>query len=288
MLSELWRSHDNWALQEGCSYCGTHFHITELFPKVVDFWYVPDNIRQSSMKRNAVLFSLLGTILGLCLFAAGGAKNGISGMSLLVHTLFGGVLFTFFGYAAFASLKIGKMLFGAVSSTPMLVKQQEARKKITTLLAGFDSGFSWTYFINRLVPNLKIVLFAENQSNLVMYQGKEIHPEFADILDASFNGGVRLDSYQVQDGYCTLNLDLELDCVHKKGEQIYKKKEVFALCIMKNITRMEEFGFSVKKVKCPCCGGSFDATRERHCAYCCGEPYDMREDGWTIMELRMR
>ena len=55
----------------------------------------------------------------------------------------------------------------------------------------------------------------------------------------------------------------------------------------KNITRMEEFGFSVKKVKCPCCGGSFDATRERHCAYC-GEPYDMREDGWTIMELRMR
>lgn len=183
------------------------------------------------MKRNAVLFSLLGTILGLCLFAAGGAKNGISGMSLLVHTLFGGVLFTFFGYAAFASLKIGKMLFGAVSSTPMLVKQQEARKKITTLLAGFDSGFSWTYFINRLVSNLKIVLFAENQSNLVMYQGKEIHPEFADILDASFNGGVRPDSYQVQDGYCTLNLDLELDCVHKKGEQIYKKKRclLFAL-----------------------------------------------------------
>lgn len=56
---------------------------------------------------------------------------------------------------------------------------------------------------------------------------------------------------------------------------------------MKNITRMEEFGFSVKKVKCSCCGGSFDATRERYCAYY-GEPYDMREDGWTIMELRMR
>ena len=44
-------------------------------------------------------------------------------------------------------------------------------------------------------------------------------------------------------------------------------------------------GFSIHRVSCPSCGGSFDAVYKRDCPYC-GNPYDLKKKDWIVQDMR--
>ena len=43
-------------------------------------------------------------------------------------------------------------------------------------------------------------------------------------------------------------------------------------------------GFSIKKIECKTCGGSFDGSHQRKCPFC-QNVYDMKEENWVITRI---
>ena len=176
------------------------------------------------------------------------------------------------------------LLKGSVSAAPLLARRNDARKKITALLKQFDPGFSYEYFVSKMISTLKMILFSEDRSNLVVCQGEISEDAFRDIIDAAYKGAIGLNSYKVEGKYCYLDIDLYMVDIHD-GSRIYKKDDVFRMKVCKDITKPEDYGFSIRKVQCRGCGGSFDAARIRYCPYC-GREYDMKDDDWVVLDIK--
>lgn len=267
-------------LQAGCPYCNAKFVMSDLFPKVTDFFYIRNCGEDASSLKVKILKWILAAILivfAIQLFYKGTDEIIIT----VISSIIGGAIF---GYVAWAFGKIGSLFVGAAKSIMPMVRQKEAKDKITTLLHGFDPSFSYQYFVNRLVSKLKTVLFAKDRANLAVYEGTQLRPELDQIIESDFDSGIVLNTYQAQNGYCMLSIDLYMEDIYDNGSRIYQKKDIFRLKLTKNVTKPEDIAFSMKKVECKSCGASFDATKERHCPYC-KAPYDMKEDDWVISYL---
>ena len=127
------------------------------------------------------------------------------------------------------------------------------------------TDFSYDYFLSKVVSLLKIILFTDDRSNLAVCQGKVAGDAFRDIVDIAYQGTTTLSSCQVEGKYCYLDINLFMSDIHDGGNRIYKKNDIFRMKLCKDITKPEDYGFSIRKVQCRGCGGSFDASRIRYC-----------------------
>lgn len=193
-------------------------------------------------------------------------------------------LFSFLGYLLFGVLFLIYSLFRGLFSVHRFVGRDRARHKITAFLKKYDPAFSYDYFLSKVVSLLKIILFTDDRSNLAVCQGKVAGDAFRDIVDIAYQGTTTLNSCQVEGKYCYLDINLFMSDIHDGGNRIYKKNDIFRMKLCKDITKPEDYGFSIRKVQCRGCGGSFDASRIRYCPYC-GKEYDLKEDDWVVLEL---
>ena len=60
--------------------------------------------------------------------------------------------------------------------------------------------------------------------------------------------------------------------------------EEIKLQVAKNVSTPTYAGFSIKKIECKTCGGSFDGSHQRTCPFC-QNVYDMKEEGWVITKI---
>ncbi|MBO5486808.1 MAG: hypothetical protein J5988_07770 [Eubacterium sp.] len=268
-------------LLTGCPYCGTRFQMTDLFPKVTDFFCLDDfslgeNEMEGMVKKAVIAGGGIGFLLNGLISLGGGFSLGRMIMMMVV--------FAFFGYMALSFALLCGLLKGSASAAPLLARRNDARKKITALLKQYDPGFSYEYFVNKMISSLKMILFSEDRSNLVVWQGEISEDAFRDIIDTAYKGAIGLNSYKVEGKYCYLDIDLYMVDIHD-GSRIYKKDDVFRMKVCKDITKPEDYGFSIRKVQCRGCGGSFDASRIKYCPYC-GREYDMKDDNWVVLDIK--
>lgn len=271
-------------LQEGCPYCQTRFVMSDLFPKVTEFMFVSEvGERASKLKVKIGIFMLFAAVImaSVNFFLNIGKASVVELVLAVIGGAAGGALL---GYFVWAIGKFLSIMAQAIGSLAPMARQQEAKRKLTTVLSGFDPSFSYDYFLNSLAATVKIILFAKERGNLIQYVGQEAHPEFDDIIEANVNGRVGLNYYKVQDGYCAINMNIGMDVIRDDGNRIYQKRETFAVTVLKNVTVPEQPGFSIRAVECRNCGGSFDATKIRHCPHC-GAPYDLRQDAWVVTQI---
>lgn len=270
-------------LQDGCPYCNTHFRMSDLFPKVTGYFFVHEVMKSLNIKKSVSRVLIIAGIIGGVFHSLANFAKGPAAMFTgLIAGIAAGVVI---GYIIWALSIVISMLGAGVVSMITSIEQNDTKRRIVSILNGFDPSFSYDYFVNQIVSNLKMILFSKSRNNLVMYEGMDPHPEFDNIVEATFNGKILLNHYNVQDGYCTLCLNIHMGDVYDNGGKLSLKKDVFCVTIVKNVMRQEDLGFSIKKVQCSCCGGSFDATKERHCPYC-KAPYDMKQDGWVSVDIR--
>lgn len=270
------------SLLVGCPYCGTRFQMTDLFPKVTNFYY-SDSIINSNMIRGSKIigasFAVLSTLVGMLR-----AQSFGNAVITALTGLFMVPMFSFIGYLSFALFVMIYGLVRGVAVAPKYVGRDRARLKITAFLKKYDPAFSYDYFLSKVVSLLKIILFTDDRSNLAVCQGKVAGDAFRDIVDIAYQGTTILNSCQVEGKYCYLDINLFMSDIHDGGSKIYKKNDIFRMKLCKDITKPEDYGFSIRKVQCRGCGGSFDASRIRYCPYC-GREYDLKEDDWVVLEL---
>lgn len=273
-------------LLDGCPYCHTRFLISDLFPKVTGYFFQYDFSMNNKEVKTRVKKWVIGGILfvWLCLTIPELIQGEI--FSAFWNLLFSIPIGAFLGYFAMCSWLLISILGFAARNIPILFRTVGTKSRLNRLLKTYDKSFSYEYFTGRIISLVKIMIFADDVRELAVYKGEEEIPDFSEIVEAAYGGCMGFNKKWIENGYCYLDLDVYMADTYDKGI-VYQKNDIFRIVVCRKLEKESDFGFSIQKVQCSGCVGSFDATRERHCPFC-GREYHLEEDDWTVIKIRKR
>lgn len=273
-------------LLEGCPYCHTRFVMFDLFPKVTNYIFEHDFfMNKREVKGKSLKWMLGGILVTFLLSLPSILKMGLAALPLFLVVSIPMGAFT--GYFLMSLGMLFHLVGAAAGQLSKLPNVAGTKKKINRLVKSFDPFFSYEYFSGRIVNLLKIIIYAKDVSDMPVYGGQGEIPDFSDIVESVYGGSMGLNRGWVQDGFCYLDLDVYLSDIYDDGKSMERKNDIFRIVVCKSTKKQANLGFSIKKVQCAGCGGSFDATRQRRCPYC-GNTYDLSEDDWVALSVQKR
>lgn len=279
-------------LLNGCKNCKTRFIMDDLFPKVTNFYFVKTYSLANKSTKKVLAPYLLGGIAAVAAFTVWVVvKDGTfdSATANMVYeigvraipVLLGGLLA---GYLAWALKTLFGLFVGAAKSIPMIGPHFNCQKRLPWLMKEVNPNFSYEYFIGKVLALLKIMIFSDDYTNLAVYEGNPMKNPFGDIVDIKYRGVSKLNSFNVTNGCCYVDMTVYATTVKNKNSSFRVKNEKFRLTVCRSVNAMDDGVFTMKKVTCKSCGASFDATRERNCPYC-GNPYHLGNDDWVVVSF---
>lgn len=276
-------------LENGCPYCGTYFKMTDLFPKVSNYFFIQDvSGTEKEVKGQISRFIIPCILLSIIGYASGvfnllfGVKTQLSLLaSIPAGIICGGIL----GYVVWATSTLFTLFKNAGKSMPMLINTAGSEKRFANRMKKYSPEFSYEYFSDKVVSLLKTVLFTEEPSKLPFYlvEGKSILPE--NIIEASYAGATALKRFYVKEGYCYVIVDVYMEDIYDNGRRIYNKDDIFRVHLRRKLGKMENFHFSISHIQCKNCGSSFNAMKQRNCP-ACGTEYEIDDEEWVILQIK--
>ncbi|HRR78229.1 MAG: hypothetical protein IJK31_06210 [Ruminococcus sp.] len=275
-------------LQAGCKHCGTHFLMSELYPKVMNYFtFENHDIKQTKIKNKhdlttLIIASIIPMIIICILFNlfAGQAQNTIANVifglfgGILGGAMVGGILFVF--KKLFESLRLmGKQLRGIGHLVSTLLNADKIKQN--------DPEFSSEYFRDKITSLFRMAVYSKDATALSCCKCR-CPKEAAEIIEARLHN-FSIISCQIKDMICDVNLILYLDCLHCRDGKIKIKSDKYRMRMRKQIKTPTGLGFSFSAVSCPSCGASFDARNVKACPYCNNE-YLHEEHDWIITDLK--
>lgn len=274
-------------LEKGCSYCGTRFQIKDLFPRVVNFFFIKNKAIASNKKIFTQSMALsMGIVFFLTFFTSMNKNPKILPMILLnsyfVTVLIGG----FLGYII-ADIRLIAALFDRGGMKHISAwKWIRSKKKITRTMQKYDRNFSFDKFEGQLVALIRMAVMAEKPENLACYCAKGREAAFSDIVEMIYTNGICLNKIRMKGDLMHLSLRTWWINYYKEDGKIRKNGDCIDVTFARNIRKPETPGFSITSVFCDSCGGSFDAVRQKICPYC-GKEYHMEKESWMIEKMRL-
>ena len=269
----------------GCPYCHTRFLISDLFPKVTSYYFQHSFLMNEKESKQKTFKWVLGGILTVFLPCLPGTIGEYGFGGLLVCLIASIPMGAFFGYITMSICMLFHLLGAAAGELLKLPNVAGTKKKISRLLKPYDPYFSYEHFCGQMVNLLKIILFTDDLENSPVYEGQGKVPDFSAIVESVYEGSMGFNKGWVKGGYCYLDLDVYMSDIYDTG-RLSRKNDLFRMVVCKSDKKGVDLGFSIKKVQCAGCGGSFDATRERICPYC-GNPYHLGEDDWVVLSIKV-
>ena len=277
-------------LREGCPYCGTHFELQDLYPRVGGFYYVKEiggteqEVKKDVFRYMIPCAAVLGAF-GLIVSLFNGEENKVLWiLGLLFLTAFSAGAGAVMGYFVWASLKIGSIFYEAIRALQLLPGVMGSKKRYENELKNSTPDFSFDYFANKVGTLAKMLVFSENPAALPVCVGDHINNPYSDVVDALFRGPVIIRSLKKEGNYCHIKADAEFDLLYKTKLGYFNRRQYVTLFLARDMTQPLRKYYSVKKVSCRNCGGSFDASRHDHCPFC-GTEYDIRTEDWFVTGL---
>ena len=277
-------------LVEGCPYCRTFFKMSELYPKVSNFYFLRDYGRtekelKSEMSRFLLPPILVFFIIYTFVFFAGQAHKNI--ILALLGGAIGGVLSGgFLGYIIWAFSKLGRLFWDAGKSIGLLTNMAGSAKNFNNYMKRYNSEISFEYFQSKVISLIKVIVFSDNPNELPIYMGNDISNVFEDIIDMDFRGALALRKIREQDGKIIVVADAYMTNTYETDGKVKKKDESVNVVLERKTDVPFDFGFSIKKIQCKQCAGSFDATKNRICPYC-NSPYQLEDMDWIVTSIKM-
>ncbi|MCQ2431604.1 MAG: hypothetical protein MJ175_03275 [Clostridia bacterium] len=278
------------ALLDGCKYCGTHFEMAELFPKVTSYYPVsnPGGTEQEIKKEiihNMLMVGAAAVPVMLLISLLGADFHALPSLiGSLIGGLFGGVLFSVVvGYLWWAARKIGGMFYEACSSVPML-SSLNSRKEFAAAMSRYMPDFSYDYFTGRVISMLECVIYSDQDERLPFYEDKDRHT-YEDVIDSTFRGALKLEGYQIKDDVCTVHVKAFMENLACRGGRIVRRRVPIRLTVCRNLGFMQNTTFSMRAIRCRGCGSSFDAYQNKTCPYC-ERPYRFSDYDWMITGIQ--
>jgi len=275
----------------GCPYCGSKFQMSELYPKITSHYLVRDlSFTKDEMKSYFIKF-----MAGMATFLFVGILTGMvcrgeipplkigSLIATLFGSVFGGVVFGYF----IGSITLAFKLFGEAGKTVPMMGAIGAGKRFEAYMKRYSSDFSYEYFTGKTVALLKMILFAKDAQALPFYLGESLDDRFEDLVDVWFRGAMGFKGMKEMDGYLHVTVDVFLENAYvTDGKVKTGKNEKLRVTLVRNLNAPIQYNFSIKKLECPSCHGSFDATKHVTCPYCGGN-YRMEDADWAVESIEV-
>ena len=243
-------------LMTGCPYCQTKFQISDLFPKVTNFYFYDDDSSQVKKIKN------IGIAAGILIFILAVIYSMMNVEHFNVMNIVGAVAGgAFGGYAVFAFSTIGYGICKGMQGVGEVVGSRKAERKIEKKLKSLD-----------------------DTRNLACFEGTYVPEKYKDLIDMNYHGTVALKSMETTGNIVKLNMKVFLRNTYCINNKIKIKDEEIPIQVAKNISTPTKAGFSIRRSQCKNCGGSFDATHQRICPYC-QTVYDMKDEDWVIINI---
>ncbi len=281
------------ALQNGgCPYCGTFFRMSDLFPKVTNYYFIEDSGgTEKEIKKDILKVVLPCMLAAIILTLIGNLSDenaqGLFGLLIVSSVLTGSILGGILGYFVWAVRKLVAVIKNAGKAMPMVVNATGSRKRFASMMQRYSREFSYEYFSDKVVSILKMIIFSEDTQQLPYYAGAPLGTMFEDIVDASYCGAVALKKFRVVQEFCYVTVDVYMENFYDTGRKIRRKNDIFRIRLRKNISRPIQLHFSIKEIECRSCGGSFDATKHRICPNC-GTAYPFEDEEWIVESVQRR
>ena len=279
-------------LTEGCKFCGTRFIASELYPKAINYYTLP--AAQELLKRlkpfaivGAIAMAAFGLVYNFRDVSAGIASGGLlSLIGWLFYAAIAAVVGTFLGYVVGVFSIFFEMIVRAIASIPDIIKYGTAKRRLPNFMRRYSPDFSSDRFVGKLISMLNIIVYSEDIDNCALYCGKPIVDNLSDIIDMSYNGIIDVRECVEKSGYLYINLNMDMNVVSCKDGKISSGSRKFCMTVCRSASAPEDYGFNVKAIKCHSCGGSFDATKEKHCPFCSTE-YSIKDYDWVVTDFKL-
>ena len=267
-------------LEAGCKYCGSGFLMSELYPKIMNFFISSNEDKtqkNAKNKRELMLFIAASFLPLLILFLFAGHNNSTI-ENIISALICGGIV----GFMIFSLKKLfdvfalmGKDMRGGGNTASTLLYANKIKK--------YDPEFSSEYFRDKITSLFRMAVYSNDATELACCKCN-CPEKAADIIEAELHN-FSINSCKIKDGICDVDVTLYLDCLHYRKGKIKSKSDTFRMCVRKLIKNRTELGFSFAAVSCPSCGASFDARNVKACPYCNNE-YLHEEHDWVITDIR--
>lgn len=268
---------------DGCEYCGTHFLISQLYPKVTNF-YTLENGSDKKLTPMKILKLLTGSLVVALLLTLLMLYTDTETTHIYTFTSVFPVTYII---CFLLSLWLSPIIFQIGESAPVSIGVLGAKTRMTAKLRRYDPSFSYDYFEGKALSLLRMIVYADNPSEYIQYEGTELPASFQDIVDMEYRGGIDVSKIEHTGDYIEVTLKVFMKNTYYVKGKCKKKNDTMYLRMRHHAEWKVEPEFSIVKVSCHSCGGSFDATKHRKCPYCQQE-YDAGMDDWTVLEIQYK
>ena len=280
-------------LLTGCPFCQTRFMMSELFPKVTNYY---DHKANTYITTSVAPFSLFGVLILLCIFGFVNfdtLKTAFTSDDIVPKITEGAWIagYTAVGILSGYVLKVvANILYGIIYVSmylPSFFRFLKTRRRLPEFMRGFEKNFTLDHFIGKLIYLIRMMVYSEDYENCAVYCGEPVENECRDIIDMNYFGFINAKNYYIENDYAYIDIDVHMFTIRCKGHHISKRIEVFELLIYKNIHAETDNGFSIHKIECRNCGSSFDATKEKYCPYCRSD-FNLPDYDWVIKKFKRK
>ncbi len=283
-------------LEEGCKYCKTSFKMSELYPKVSNFFYVYDEagsgkeIFQKVMKIGLCLMPVTCALILWMLYSEQGILPAdlIKAPAKLIGMLIGLIVTApvvgFFGWFLSIWLRFIKML---LTDLPLLFSIMASRRAFAYNMSRICPEYTFEHFAARMMSLLKIVAYSDRDAELPFHRGEDPGNLFEDVVDITFRGMATCKRVRVKENMVYVTADLYVETARDCGNKIRVKKETYRITAGKRLDVPFAANFSVTEVECASCGGSFNVYKTNKCPYC-GTEYEPEYADWALYDIKKR
>lgn len=279
-------------LMEGCCYCGTQFRMKDLFPRVVNTYFIKTtSIGKHTSHRRKIMGISMGVFLLLFLPGAVISSEGVLPVALFTSYLAAIICGGVGGFTVTSIWMIASLFQRDGMKHLSLFSYLGTKVRMKNMMSRWDPNFAYDKFEGQMVALIRMAVFAKDVQNLTAYCGGKRDERFENILEMTYTNGMCLKKVRREGSFLHLTLrtwwiNYSLSPDEEKGNRIIKTGDLIDVTLGRNLAHREMPGFSITSVNCRSCGGSFDAVRQRKCPYC-GTEYHMEEDYWVIEDMKL-
>lgn len=270
----------------GCPYCGTRYLMKDLYPKVTNYYFIDNGFKSESgwKTKKKQMFLAAG-----CISLAQVMYTFLTDAEFGVIQAFGTLLLGFglWTLILYMGYSLWLLIYTAVQagkSIPLVSSTAGSKAKLTQKLKCFDPAFDYEYFEGKALALARILMLSQNPDEFVQYHGPKLADRFSDVVDIEYRGGIGVRSIRKNQNRIEVELNLFLTNTVDCGGRLSRKNETIQLNMYHNADFPVDTAFSIVKVQCPNCAGSFDAGKEKTCPYC-GQPYDAGINDWVVTKI---
>lgn len=274
--------------RDGCPYCGAFFEIDDVYPCVSSYYTVPGIVERAGLmdrlKREMVIAGCIfgAVIAALFLFSWDDLDMIFRVIAALLAGAFYGVVAAFVWYMIRSFILLVKVFKEAGRAMPLL-KTMRSRKKMLDSMKAYDPDFSYEAFEGRVISLLRTIVFSDDRNTLSIWEGDRDLSDFDSVADMQYRGAVYIKSCVQRGQLLQVEGTAYLTDTYIR-RTVREKDEKIGFILEKEVEGRADPGFSIHRVACFSCGGSFDAMHRSSCPYC-GNPYDLKKKDWIIKDM---